>query len=109
MGISETFSGSPYVLVLWKRAKNKKPLLEHHKGELLHFLQSCQLFGRVLDEHSTNTTATRVWRRVSGGSPATQAASGAPDATEVRRPAWLVEHTDPAAPWRCASRLSQAA
>ena len=28
---------------------------------LLHFLQSCQHAGRVLDEHSTNTTATWVW------------------------------------------------
>jgi len=80
-----------------------------HKAVLLHFLQSGKYAGRVLDEYSTDTTAPQLWRRVFGGSPATQAASGAPDAMGARRPAWLVEHTDPAAPWRCASRLSQAA
>src|SRR5438093_10010132 len=76
-------------------------------GASVHFLQSCQHVGRVLDEHSTDTTAPQLWGRVSGGPPSDGPASGEPDATGARRPAWLVEHTTPAEPWKCASRLSR--
>ena len=31
------------------------------QGGILHFLQSCQHLGRVLDEYSTDTTTTRLW------------------------------------------------
>ena len=74
----------------------------------LHFLQSCQHGARVLDEYSTDTTAPQLWGRVSGGPPSDGPASGEPDATGARRPAWLVDNTKPAELWRCASHLSRA-
>src|SRR5262252_871965 len=74
----------------------------------LHFLQSCQPAGRVLDEYSTDTTAPRLWGRVSRGTAPDATGSGEPDTTGARRAAWLVDNTKPAEPWRCASRLSRA-
>src|SRR5882724_6671543 len=51
----------------------------------VHFLQSCQLFGRVLDEYSTDTTAPQLRGRVSGGPTPESATPCKPLATGARR------------------------
>src|SRR5262245_41387478 len=92
----------------WIKVSSKKQHRVRHRGESLHFLQSCQHAGRVFDAHSTATTAPRLWGRVSRGPTPAQAGSGEPDATGARRAAWLVDHTKPAELWRCVSPLSRA-
>ena len=93
---------------LWKRANSIPPRQVRPRAARVHFLQSCQHGARVFDEHSTNTTAPQLWGWVSGGTTAEQTAPGEPGTTGARRPAWLVERTEAAKLWRCASHLSRA-
>src|SRR5262245_12556059 len=76
-------------------------------GASVHFLQCCQHPGRVLDEHSTHTTAPRLWGRVSRGTAAHRTALCEALATGARRPSWHVEYAPAPYLWRCASRLSR--
>jgi len=78
--------GDAYVQVCCREDSALKPLQEPHRAESLHFLQSCQLFGRVLDEYSTDTTAPQLRGRVSGGTTPESATPGKPLATGARRP-----------------------
>src|SRR4029450_664868 len=104
----DQFSRNGSRLESWIRVSSKRQNRERHRVESLHFLQSCQHAGRVFDEHSTDTTAPRLWGRVSRGPTPAQAGSGEPDATGARRAAWLVDNTKPAELWRCASHLRRA-
>src|SRR5947209_9991112 len=61
------FWGSGSKQATWRNPSGTLQKMARHKAASLHFLQSCQLFGRVLDEHSTDTTAPQLWGRVSRG------------------------------------------
>ena len=80
---------------------------QHRMVVLLHFLQSGKHGGRVLDEHSTHATTTRLWRRISGGTAPDRVAPGEAPITAARRPSWHVEYTHACQRWRFASRLNR--
>src|SRR5215475_11109286 len=90
---------SSYFVPVWRYAGSWIPYACPFRGgicwpgvDLVHFLQCCQHPGRVLDEHSTHTTAPRLWGRVSRGTAAHCPALCEALATGARRSSWHVEY-----------------